>query len=558
MLRKVLVGGLYMAMLLAAATNDTSLSDPRLSNAAMQGDRDTVRSLLLRKVDVNAAQGDGSTALHWAAFRDDLEMAQLLIEAGANVKATTRLGDLTPIFMASKNGSAAMIELLLKAGADPNSTDSHGATPLMSAAAAGSTDAVKVLLDHGANVNAKETTWGQTALMFAASLNRAEAIRMLIAHGGDPKITAKVASLGDYKIPGDKDSVRENAPAAMGGMTALHYAAREGHMNSVRALVDGGADINELCAADNTSVLTEAIINGHYDMAKFLLDHGADAKSSNSDGLGPLYATIDMQWANRTWYPPANIGQEKENYLDLMSELLSHGANPNDKTQKGLWFRRIRDDWVDAAGATPFWRAAQANDLAAMKLLIAAGADPNIPTAHRSTALIVAAGYGFEDQLSAIVPDARMATVKYLVNELGANVNAKDEKGYTALHGAAYVGNDEVVLFLVAKGADVKARSIGFLGTEGPRVFDAKDHMGDTVADMANGPHEHGIQHPGTLALLVKLGSVNSNNCRSSTCIPVVNAPGFNDLISREDNASDKKDADAKETVKKETDQKEK
>jgi uncharacterized protein len=552
MLRKGLVGGLYMAMLLVAATNDTGPSDSRLSNAAMQGDRDTMRSLLLHKVDVNAAQGDGSTALHWAAFRDDLEMAQFLIAAGANVKATTRLGGLTPIFMASKNGSAAMIELLLKAGADANSTDSHGTTPLMFAAGAGSTDAVKVLLDHGADVNAKETTWGQTALMFAASLNRAEAVTMLIAHGADPKVTAKVASLGDYKIPGDKDSVRENAPAAMGGMTALHYAAREGHMDAVRALLDGGADINELCAADNTSVLTEATINGHYDMAKFMLDHGADPKSINADGLGPLYATIDMQWANRTWYPPANIGQEKENYLDLMKAFLSHGANPNDRTKKGLWFRRIRDDWVDAAGATPFWRAAQANDLAAMKLLIAAGADPNIPTLHLSTPLIVAAGYGFEDQLSAIVPDARTATVKYLVDELGADVNAKDEKGYTPLHGAASVGNNEVVLFLVAKGADVKARSIGFLGTEGPRIFDAPDHKGDTVADMANGPHEHGIQHPDTLALLVKLGSINSNNCRSSTCIPIVNAPGFNDLISREDKASEKKDAGPTDSEKKE------
>ena len=248
MLRKVSVGGLCMAMLLAAATSDTAVSDSGLSNAAMQGDRDAVRSLLKRKADVNAPQGDGTTALHWAAFRDDVEMAQLLLGAGANVMATTRLGDLTPLFMAAKNGSAPMIELLLKAGADPNSTDSHGTTPLMSAAASGSTDAIKVFLSHGADVNAKETTWGQTALMFAASLNRAEAITLLIAHGADPKATAKVASLGDYKIPGDKDSVRESAPAAMGGMTALHYAAREGHMEAMRALVTGGADVNELRA----------------------------------------------------------------------------------------------------------------------------------------------------------------------------------------------------------------------------------------------------------------------------------------------------------------------
>jgi hypothetical protein len=180
-----------------------------------------------------------------------------------------------------------------------------------------------------------------------------------------------------------------------------------------------------------------------------------------------------------------------------------------------------------------------------MKLLIAAGADPKIRTVEECSALEVAAGYGFEDQLSVVMPDARVATVRYLVDELGADVNAKDIHGYTPLHGAASVGNNEIINLLVAKGADIHARSTGFLQSEGQRVFPAKDGKGDTVADMANGPREHGIQHPDTLALLVKLGSVNSNNCRSSTCVLIVNAPGFDDVLPKDQKqgqASDRKE----------------
>ena len=552
MFTKLLVAGFCTTMLLSAAESNSSVNgaqmgDARLSIAAMQGDKDAVRSLLKERVDVNAPQGDGTTALHWAAYGDDPEMAKLLIEAGANVKASTRLGGLTPLLMAATNGSAAMIDLLLKAGADVNSTDAHETTPLMLAAASGSSDAVKTLLDHGAEVNAREATWGQTALMFASALNRAAVIDLLIAHHADANVTSKAVSLAPYTPYNANEKDQEvdpyaNTPRAMGGMTALHYAAREGQGDAVRSLVEGGANINQSSAADNTSVLTEAIINGHYDIAKFLLDHGADPKVINTDGLGPLYALIDMQWANRTWYPPANVDEEKVNYLDLVKELLVHGANPNDRITKQLWFRRFQgvgaSDWVDPKGATPLWRAAQANDLPAMKLLVASGADPKIPTDRGTTLLMVAAGYGFEDQLTAVAPDARMEVVKYVVNELGENVKATDKNGYTALHGAAYLGNNELINFLVSKGADVKARAHGFLQSEGQKVSEAPNGKGDTVADMANGPREHGIQHPDTLALLVKLGSVNSNNCRSSTCVPVVNSPGFDDDLQQKSEES--------------------
>ncbi len=556
---KSLACGLCFAMFAAAGGDNTIVAptpgDTRLADAAQRGDTTAVRSLLKSGANVNAAQGDGMTALHWAAYRNDPEMTQALIQAGAKVKAETRLQKLTAIFIASKGGYAGVLDLLLKAGADANSTNSTGSTPLMFAAASGNADAVKVLLDRGANVNARENTWGETALIFAAALNRTDVVKMLLAKGADASITTKVERLDSNKgydpdevnekpkgVKTEEDAAQADAAAkaaakkraddrraaaakmrsaeAMGGMAALHFAAREGHLETVRTLVDSGVNVNEPSAADQTSPLLQAIYNGHYDLAKYLLDHGADPKLVNADGLAPLYAVVDMQWANRTWYPPASIAQEKTSYLDLMKEVLDKGANPNVQIKKKVWFRRFHDDWIDSPGATAFWRAAQANDLPAMKLLVQYGADPKLTTIHGATALIVAAGYGFEDQLSTVVPGTRFEVVKYLVDDLHLDVTAKDDFGYTALHGAAYVGANDIVTYLVSRGADVHAKSHGIIQQEGQTVFQAPAGQGDTVADMANGPRTHGIQHPDTVALLEKLGSENSHNCRSAVCLP--------------------------------------
>src|SRR5215510_10347537 len=228
----------FVALLLAATliTGATALmtaapGDSRISEAAMQGDKITVRTLVQQKVDVNVPQGDGTTALHWAAYRDDVEMAQLLIKAGADVKAATRVGSMTPLFMAAKNGSAAMIQLLITAGADVNSAStSTGTTPLMLAAAAGKADAVKALVEKGANVNAKDLTNGQTALMFAASLNRDEAIRVLTGRGADMKATSKVSPVAEDARRGGGEGRRGRAPVVMGGNTALLFAARDGQL----------------------------------------------------------------------------------------------------------------------------------------------------------------------------------------------------------------------------------------------------------------------------------------------------------------------------------------
>jgi ankyrin repeat protein len=572
-----LIGGLCIASLLWA-------SDSRLSEAAMQGDHQAVRALLAQNADVNGAQGDGSTALHWAAFHDDMDLVRTLLAAGANVRAVTREGGITPLFMACVNGNADIVETLLFVGADANSAKTNGTTALMTAASAGNADAVQSLLTHGADLKAKESVHGQTALMFAAALNRDVVVKLLLAKGADPNVTSKVEPVERVRFDQDGNIVQERAgrgaaaapsagkpengatadardavadaqaaadaaktanetaraeldtlaraigmqsaqfltakaparagdvaaraprrvgPEFTGGMTALLYAAREGHMESARALLEGGADAN-LVNADKFSPLVMAISNGHYDLAMLLLEHGADPKPATTAGLTALYAAIDVQWAPKAWFPQPDVGQERTSYLELMRALLNHGADVNAAVNEKLWFRSFTNDytWVDPAGATPFWRAAQSSDVAAMRLLVEHGADPKMANKAGETALHAAAGIGWAANWSVNAPVPLVDAVKYCV-ELGIDVNAVDNRGYTALHGAAYLGNNDMVEYLVEHGAKVDVRS----------------KAGDTVADMANGPTRFGQPHPETVALLEKLGSANSQNCRSDQCV---------------------------------------
>jgi ankyrin repeat protein len=521
---------LCIAMLMVGMIAFAASSDTRLADAAQRGDRAAVRSLIAKKVDVNAAQGDGTTALHWAAFNDDLETAKLLLIAGANIKAATRDGAITPLFMACHNGSAPMIGLLLKAGADANSASETGTTALMMAASAGNPEALKALLAHGANVNARDLAHGQTALIFAAALNRAEAIKVLMAHGADAAITSKVTKTERVRFNPDGLVVTDEAAAAkpdakpvvapppspqqqagrgergattMGGQTALLYAARDGQIDAARALVEVGADVNQGNAEEKTTPLVMAIINGHYDLAKLLLDHGADPNLTNVWGLAALYATVDVRWAPYAWFPQPITSQENITHLELMKALIDHGADVNARLGKKIWVRSFGDrSWADPAGATPFWRAAQSDDVAAMKLLVAAGADAKIATTGGDTALMVAAGLGWAPNNTTVVPDSWKAAVEYCI-ELGLDVNAVDARGYTALHGVAFRGDNDLVRFLVSKGAKT----------------DVKTKAGDTIADMANGPIPHSIPHADTVALLETLGSANSHNCRSDQCL---------------------------------------
>ena len=552
-----------LVLLVIFSVSASAAGDTRIADAAMDGNREAVSSLLKRKVNVNGAQGDGMTALHWAAYWDDVEMMKLLLAAGANVHAVTRVGAIPPLFLACANGSWAAIELLLKAGANPNAVNANGTTALMMAAASGNSDAVKLLLDEGASANAREAAHGQTALMFAASLNRAAVIKLLLARGADANVatnsreqdkvrfdrdghpfyeppasktskepakpkeeeTAKVNTGGvtnelqvlsralgfqSAKIVFDKPQKGPQltppmrvGPEFVGGMTALHHAAREGHKDAVVALLEGGAAINQ-ANADKFTPLVMAIVNGRLDLANDLLERGADPNLATLTGLTPLYATIDVRWAPHASYPQPSTEQEKINYLDLMRALLKRGANPNVRVAAKPWFRSLFSDptWIDPAGATPFWRAAQSSDTAAMRLLIEHGADPKAATKAGTTPLMAAAGVGWAHNWSVNAPVPAIDAVKYCV-ELGNDVNAVDGKGYAALHGAGYIGNNDIVRYLVDKGAKV----------------DVKSKAGDSAADMANGPWRFGLPHPETVALLEKLGSPNSHNCRSDKCV---------------------------------------
>ena len=485
-------------------------ADAPVADAAMNGDVETVRALLAGGADVNAAQGDGMTALHWAAFQDDHTLAQLLLEAEADVAAATRVGAITPLSLAASNGSTAMIEALVAAKASVNIPTPTGATPLMAAATSGSVDAVQVLLDHNAFVNARETANGQTALMFAAWENRADVIRRLVERGAHTGLTSWVVSMNEPRLDNDGNPVparRTRVPGAnsvMGGMTALLFAARDGHLEAVRALVESGTNIDQVAGGDGSSPMVIAIANGHYTLAKYLLDAGADPNVANIDGLAPTYATINMRFAPVSWAPNPRTDQEEVDAVQLLAALLDAGADPNARIARRLWFSPTSHNrlWINPAGATPFWRAAQASDVESMRLLLAAGGDPDPATFDETTPLMVAAGIGWRGNFSQTAPDSWMKAVHFLM-EIGADVNAVDTNGYTALHGAAALGNDEMVEFLVALGARV----------------DAINAAGNSPADMAFGPSRFFIPKPDTVALLVGLGSSFQNNCRSDQCV---------------------------------------
>jgi uncharacterized protein len=548
-----------VALVAASAVSIRAAGVAPVAEAAMAGDREAVRALLRKGSDVNAAQGDGMTALHWAAMHDRSELATMLLYAGANVRATTRLGAYTPLHLAAQAGAARTLQALLQAGAVVNTPTATGATALMLAAAAGHGETVRSLLDGNADVNAKESTHGQTALMFAAARDRADVVRLLIARGADTKAASTFVDLialgggeGDGRrlaqtsqqppsgprrteVPGVTRGFRYNELiGAQGGLTALLFAARQGAMETARALVDGGADVNQVSPGDKTSPLLIATINGYFDLAMYLLERGADPRLAGRSGATPLYAALNVYWAPKAAYPqPRAHLQQHHTYLDLMKALLARGADPNVRVNRKIWFTSYNFDQssMDEIGATPFWRAAYASDVEAMRLLMAHGADPHIPTmkparrprnedspaelsdisplpplpvgAPGVTPLHAAAGVGYGQGFAGnshrFAPTGMIAAVKYLVEETGADVNSVDHDGNTALHHAAARGDNEMILYLVSKGADPK------------RV----NRAGQTTVDMANGPVQRIQPFPETIVLLEKLGVKNNHKCVS-------------------------------------------
>jgi ankyrin repeat protein len=608
------VGQLGLLSALVALAPARPVDSP-VSDAAMRADWPEVRRLLRQGADVNAPQGDGMTALHWAGQQNDGEHARMLIQAGARLDAATRNGAYTALHVAARVGAARAVTVLLAAGADPNAaTSSGGASALHFAAAHGNRDVVLALLDRGARVDARDSAWGQTPLMWAAASDRVAAIDALLSRGADLKAVSRVEDIpargkadraalqartrrmAALKPPPARDSAKADSaktttrpdsvktadsakaktatpdsaakkPDSMraalskaaadslkaaekglsygelvghrGGLTPLLFATRQGHVGSVTALLAAGADINQVSAGDKTSPLLMAVINGHFDLAALLLERGADPRLASDAGATPLYGVINLQWAAKSLYPqPTAHHRQTIGYLALMEALLKKGADPNVRLRKHLWYMSYNFDLlgVNTGGATPFWRAAYGTDVEAMRLLMKFGADPTIPTLKPAgrqrgddavpgdsatkgkdpsglppipvggpgvypihAASGVGYGEGFAANSHRHVPDGWLPAVKYLVEELGADVNARDHNGYNPVHHAAARGDNALIEYLVGKGADVGAVS----------------RQGQTTADMANGPVQRVPPFLETVARLEKLGSKNNHKCKS-------------------------------------------
>ena len=438
-----------------------------------------------------AAQADGTTALHLAVHGDDVAAVQRLLRAGANPSARNRYG-VTPLSLAAVNGNARMIETLLKAGADPKATLAGGQTILMTAARTGNAESVKLLLAAGIDPNAKESTNGETALMWAAAENHADAVRALISRGAEVDVRSQAL---EYKT--DRfglEGVLTILPR--GSWTALLYAARQGSVEAARALAEGGANLN-LTDPDGTTALLLAIINGHYDTAAAILEKGADPNLGDSAGMAALYAAVDMNTLPEVYGRPPRNSADQLSAVELMRKLLARGADPNGQLKSATLYRaHTPGERILGEGCTPLMRAARHGDTAAMRVLLEHGADPTIEQKNHTTALMLASGLGrglgvFADEVAS---EAQMFEAVKVLLERRVDVNAVNDAGQTALHFAA-LSMDSVVELLAKNGAKL----------------DIKDKQGRMPLDMAlgkGGPGRAGAAaapRPGTIDLLRRL-----------------------------------------------------
>ena len=591
----LLVRGVVVVAVTLTAVTATSLPEAPVADAAMRGDAAAVASLIKDGADVNQAQGDGMTALHWIALNGDADTAALLLTAGANVEPHTRLGGYTPLHLARSRGHAAVVMKLLDAGSTVGATTDTGVQPIHLAAQAGNPQAVAALLAKGADINVPDGTHGRTPLVFAVSQNRLDVMKLLIERGADIARPTKVidyveraredsadraersralAAAGRPALaapfdPDDPDPAgaigvgggrggRGQAAAAgrggggragaagfargggggrgpssneqigkQGGMTAIHYASRDGFGSAVTMLLDADMDVNVRTAGDGSTPLLVATVNGQYDIAMDLLKRGADPNAMNDDQMGPVFAVLNNEWALRTWYPQPTAGHQQEaSYLDLVKALADAGADVNARVKSHIWHAAYNAGrmGVEFTGATPFWRAAYALDVEAMKLLVSLGADPTVPTMTFGTParpndpsglaavppggphippFHAASGVGYGTsrvaQQHRYVPDGWMPAAKYFIEELGVDINMRDADGFTAIHHAAARGDNEMILYLVSKGADVMV----------------VNRSGQTTVDMANSPEQRTQPFPETIKLLEGMGAKNNNRCQA-------------------------------------------
>ncbi len=411
-----------------------------MADAAEKADWSRVRALLKQKIDVSAPQIDGMTALHWATHHDDQEIAGLLVAAGANVKAANRYG-VTPLSLACTNGNGAMVELLLKAGADPNTSVPGGETVLMTAARTGAAGSVKALLARGASVNNKDERRGQTALMWAAAEGHAAVVQALIDAGAD--VRAPLAS----------------------GFTPLLFAVREGHVGVARVLLKAGADVNEAIPAAprrrgfggglppvGTTPLLMAVRNAHFELAAELLDAGANP-NADVPGYTVLHAITAVREPGIGDNDPAPEGSGTMTSVELVRKLVAKGANVNARMTRKVNLNNTRGNEL---GATPLYLAALTADAELLRLLASLGANTSLNNAENSTPLMAAAGIATRSPGEDAGTESEVLEAVQVLLDLGADLNAVDSNGETAMHGAAYKNLPKVVKFLAAKGAKIE------------------------------------------------------------------------------------------------------
>lgn len=480
---------------LASVANASPLLD-----SIQASDQEAALELINEGADVNTAEVNGTTALHWAVHNGDLPVIKKLIKGGADVNAVNSFGA-SSVSEAAVLGNADIMKALLKAGADPESPNADGQTALMIVARSNNIETAKLLLKYDADVNAVEQWRGQGAVIFAAAQSQPEMLKLLLKEGGDPNARAFVNERRRMI-----SSERRFQWRPVGGLTALIYAGREGCVECVRLLLDAGADIDQ-GDGENTTALLASIINLRFDTAKYLIEAGANVNKWTLRGENPVYSTVDVNTVPHGGYPD-RPSTDATTGLEILQQLLEAGANPNLQLKLQSIYRQLKDDRgsdsILGIGSTPLLRAAKGHDAAAMKLLLEYGALPNLANNRGSTPVMAAAGLGVSatdtrgDTTTPLAGQNSREALEVLLAH-GADIHATDNSGKTALHSVANWGWNEAVEFLIQQGADPEA----------------EDRTGSTPLDIAmgqsNGRGAAGDAHPETAELILRLISEQSS-----------------------------------------------